>query len=417
MIKQGSAANIDSTGPGLGGSYLASSHGRLSIKGLEHRFQALLNALQSKSSAAVAEYRLRDWVAYIQESTNSIKEGALPSVLKRSPSSGVRGVTTPKTSLYRTTKKEEEDPANLFPNGLTGVAKSDSETLLSDSGLLNSLLQNRNEDEIAFTNETYKISNFSEAHEPIMFKYLTKEENNLLASAAQASLDAQSERLPVIPEKSVSTTSNNSPLMSGFLRSQESDDQDWNGSGLTGVKSGDHKRSKSPVPTPPKKDINKSTAHSHSHSHSHHHEHEHEHEHEQKDKDNVTHHKNQKEQNHSKTKSDEKNSANGLKKHQETLPSPPKHDIKTNEESAAQILKEATITPPPEEKISSHTMKNTNSKKTQSANSKKVKNKNKNDIPDQISPSRSSESGQDKMSIKRSNSVIDTTWAIAADTK
>lgn len=405
MIKQGSAANIDPTGPGLVGSYLASSHGKLSIKGMEHRFQELLSALQSRSSAAVAEYRLRDWVAYIQENTNSIREGALPSVLKRSPSSGVRGVTTPKTSLYRSVKKEEEDPAKLFPNGLTGVAKSDSETLLSDSSLLNSLLRNRNEDEIAFTNETYKISNFSEAHEPIMFKYLTPEENNLLASAAQASLETQSQKLPPIPEKTVSTSSDSGPLMKGFLRSQESDDQDWNSGGLTGVKGSDHKHIKSPVPTPPKKDISKSTAHHHSH----HHEHE--------EKDNTVHQKNRKEQNNSKTTSDEKGGTNGMKKHHETLPSPPKHDLHTNEESAVHIFKEATITPPPEEKISSHAVKNANGKKNQSANNKKVKNKNKIEESDQISPSRSSDSGQDVVTVKRSNSGIDTTWAIAADTK
>lgn len=405
MIKQGSAANIDPTGPGLVGSYLASSHGRLSIKGMEHQFQELLNALQSRSSAAVAEYRLRDWIAYIQESTNSIREGALPNVLKRSPSSGVRGVATPKTSLYRSAKKEEENPANLFPNGLTGVAKSESETLLSDSSLLNSLLRNRNEDELAFTNETYKISNFSEAHEPIMFKHLTQEENKLLASAAQASLEAQSEKIPSIPEKTVLTSSDSGPLMSGFLRSQESDNQDWNGSGLTGVKGSDHRHIKSPTPTPPKKETSKSTAH--------HHEHHHEHE----EKDNTIHQKKRKEQNHSKTTSDEKSSGNGMKKHQETLPSPPKHDLHTNEENAIHILKEATITPPPEEKISSHTMKNTNSKKNQSANNKKVKSKNKNVESDQISPSRSSEPGHEHITIKRSNSGIDTTWAIAADTK
>lgn len=380
MIKQGTAANFDSTRPGLVGPYLTSSHGRLSVRGMEHQFQSLITALQSKSSAAVADYKLRDWVAYIQENTNFIKESALPNMLKRSPSSGVRGVTTPKASIYRT-KAQEEDPAKLFPNGLTGVAKSYSNAVMNDSSVLNSLLQKRTDDEIAFTNETYKISNFDEGQEPTMFRNLTRDESNLLASAAKASFIADSD-VPPAPKKSVSTVSNSGPLMSGFLRAQEADEPKWlTGGGLTGVKGSE-------------KDTNISREISSSQRH-------------EDDNDKIV-----KQKETSKTSNAEEEQRGTIKRQESFPPLPKSAPSKSNEENATEIFKEATITPPPEEKITAQTTVNnkssinTSSNKKVSANNKKVKrNKHKKTSLGQISPTSSSDSGQEQPSIKHSGSI------------
>ncbi|KAG2195616.1 hypothetical protein INT47_005984 [Mucor saturninus] len=238
MIKQGSVAHINSSGPGLGGSYLASKHSILSVKGIENRVEQLVSALKSKSSVVVNDYRLRNWVSYIQESTETIKNTAIPRSLMRPSTSVISGVTTPKASMYRSTK--QEDPATLFPDGITGVSKPGSENP-SGPNLSESFFTTSSDDEILSSKETFLFGTQKDESEP---KYL-QDSTDLVSSSM---LDNKSDEFPQLvaptPKKSISSITSSKPLMNGFLK-KESDAHDWLGEGLTGVKGGSHSSSKS----------------------------------------------------------------------------------------------------------------------------------------------------------------------------
>jgi hypothetical protein len=397
MIKQGgakaAAASINSTGTGLEGPYLASNYSRSSVKGIEHRFQALLDAIQSKSSAAVADYHLRDWTTYI----NSIKKNAMPRAFMRPPSSAVQGVSTPKTSIYRSSKKKQsaQDPTSSFSDGITGVAKpnSDQSSLIDgDTNLLNPLLQQISEE------ETYhkKTSNFDE---PILFKHLTKNENDLLATAAMATANASSSSYvfpppAAIPKKFISSTTSNGPLMNGFLRNDDTEGNAWLiEGGLTGVQGNTHT---SNVKSPTSPTVSSRT---------------------------------------SNTKANLEISKRGsniphITTKQQTLPPvpPPQHQ----QQPVADIPK-TTITPPPEEgdkKIgvtpaaaNHRNIANSILPPKKSVSNKKQKRKNKKSnnsqySSGQVSPISSSEStdSQHEQS-KYPKSSIDASWSITADVK
>ncbi|KAI8071948.1 Caleosin related protein-domain-containing protein [Thamnidium elegans] len=228
MIKQGSVANIDSTGPGLGGSYLASSHGLLSPRGIENRVQNLLHALQSKSSALVSDKRLRGWVSYVQEGTESIKNSSIiPRGIISSPSSIIRGVTTPKASMYRSSK--HEDPATLFPEGLTGVAKPES--MPTDPKVLNTYLRKEEDDTIST-----KEAQHSDINEQTYIRITNEKEP--VSHFIDDSFVAPK------PQKSVSTITSHSLFQDGFLKDET---DDWPNQGLTGVKNGNTKRPASSI--------------------------------------------------------------------------------------------------------------------------------------------------------------------------
>lgn len=232
MIKQGSVAHIDSSGPGLEGSYLAPKHGILSVKGIESRVEQLVSVVRSKSSQAVNDYRLRNWVSYIQESTESIKNTAIPRSLMRTSKSVINGVTTPKASMYRSTK--QEDPTTLFPDGLTGVAKPGSENSIGPN-LSESFFTNRSDDEILSSKETFLFGNQEAEHEQ---KYLQNPTEEL---SGPSNVDSKPEEFPQLvaptPKKSISSITSSNPLMNGFLK-EEPDAHEWLSDGLTGVKGG-----------------------------------------------------------------------------------------------------------------------------------------------------------------------------------
>lgn len=223
----------------LKGSYLSKPSSPLSIKALEHRMQVLFSALQSKSSIA-AEYGIHDWVSYIQERTNSIKEHALPRALRR-PNSIISGVTTPKSSMYRSTKVHD-DPSKLFPDGLTGVAKATSEAAMMGTEFLSSLLRHGIDPSDSKTRGMHGIfgddsgdANIDQ-HHPILFSNLTTENPAITKENAA--------EFPPLPKASVSSTSstaastlnsNNESLMNGFLKSDDTSSHEWLAAGLTGV--------------------------------------------------------------------------------------------------------------------------------------------------------------------------------------
>ncbi|GAA5800113.1 hypothetical protein HPULCUR_005535 [Helicostylum pulchrum] len=224
MIKQGSVSNIDSTGPGLGGSYLASSYGLLSPRGIENRVQNLLHALQSKSSAVVSDKRLRGWVSYVQESTESIKNSSIiPRGIISSPSTIIRGVTTPKASMYRSSK--HEDPATLFPEGLTGVAKPESESMPADPKLFDLYLRKEEDGDDMISSKEAQHSDTNQNYEPAYIRIT--EEKEPVSHFIDDSFVAPK------PQKSVSTITSRSLFQDGFLKDET---DDWPNQSLTGVK-------------------------------------------------------------------------------------------------------------------------------------------------------------------------------------
>lgn len=400
MIKQGGAAaasaHISSTGTGLGGSYLLPNQSRLSVKGIEHQFQALLTAIQAKSSAAVADYQLRDWFSYI----DSAKKNAMPRVFMRPRTSDVKGVSTPKTSIYRSSKKHQpaQDPASLFSDGLTGVAKPNSDQgyeIDSDTSFLNSFLQRANDEET----DNKKTSNFDD---PIMFQHLTKDENELLTSAAIATANASSlsssfivSAPPAVPKKSISSSTNSEPLMRGFLRNDNSEDSDWLiQGGLTGVQRS-HRTNNIKSPTSPTVSGHSSNASGGNHVEI------------SKKASNVPH----------------------IITKQQALPPvpPPQHQQQPTTE-----IPKSTITPPPEDGEKKptvtpaaenyHHIANPPPASKKSVNNKKVKRKNKRGANSQyssgqVSPISSSESSNSQDQTKYPKSPIDASWGIAADVK
>lgn len=234
LIKQGSVAHINSTGPSLGGSYLASSHGFLSPKGIESRMRGLLNAVQSKSSAAMSNYHLRDWVSYVIESTESIKNtNIIPRVIMHSPTSIIRGVTAPKLSKYNPAK--HEDPATLFPDGLTGVTKPKDESVSTDSTLLDSLLRNNDVNDVS-----EKEAQSTDIEEKTGQDYIKNSNNEEPRSHF---INDNSFVLPT-PKKSVSTITSNSLFQNGFLKDET---DKWPNQSLTGVKDSNNKKSEGSI--------------------------------------------------------------------------------------------------------------------------------------------------------------------------
>lgn len=193
----------------LKGAYLSKpSH----IKSLEHKIQVLLSTLQSKSSFA-SEYGLNEWVNYIQDTTDSIKKHAL-----RRPTHIVNGVSSPKASMYRKSKAHQ-DPNELFPEGLTGVAKDTGGPNIITEDYLTSLLSGPEE-----------LNG-----EPLMFRNLTKDDNQFVTSSGIIAVNATE-----IKRSPSDETLDSGYFMSSVLR----EDDDDTASSLTGVQSvGDDKRS------------------------------------------------------------------------------------------------------------------------------------------------------------------------------
>ncbi|KAF1803818.1 Caleosin related protein-domain-containing protein [Mucor lusitanicus] len=218
----------------LKGSYLSKPASPLSVKALEHRMQVLFSALQSKSSIA-AEYGVHDWVSYIQERTNSIRDHALPRALRR-PTSIISGVTTPK-SAGKAHAKEHDDPSKLFPDGLTGVAKATSEAALMGTEFLSSLLRHGADASDSSSSKTRGMHGIfgsdsgdvnMEHHQPILFGNVSAENPAITKENAAD--------FPPLPKPSESTsTSNHDSLMNGFLKSDDAHAHEWLAAGLTGV--------------------------------------------------------------------------------------------------------------------------------------------------------------------------------------
>ncbi|CAO0792563.1 unnamed protein product [Mucor circinelloides] len=216
----------------LKGSYLSKPASPLSVKALEHRMQVLFSALQSKSSIA-AEYGVHDWVSYIQERTNSIKDHALPRALRR-PTSIISGVTTPKSAV-KPHAKEHDDPSKLFPDGLTGVAKATSEAALMGTEFLSSLLRHGADASDNSSSKTRGMHGIFgddsgdvniDQHHPILFGNVSSENSSI----------HNDKEFPPLPKPSESSsTSNNDSLMNGFLKSDDNHSHEWLATGLTGV--------------------------------------------------------------------------------------------------------------------------------------------------------------------------------------
>jgi hypothetical protein len=211
-----------------------------------------------------------------------------------------------------------------------------------------------------------------------MFRHLTQNENNLPASTVKVSIIEDSD-VPPVPKKTVSTTSN-SPLMSGFLKNQEADETTW----LTGVKGSEQSTNSS------SKNSSKS----------------------QKNKqDSLLQGEKQKDTSKVSNAKEDQKIVEKLED-EELFPPLPEPATKTNEENTVNFFKEATITPPPEEKVAAQAGNNNNkssmtsSKKTQSTNNKKVRRNKDKKALGQISPTSSSDSGQEQTSIKHSGSTI-----------
>jgi hypothetical protein len=223
----------------LKGSYLSKHSNPLNAKSLEHRMQILFSTMQSKSSIA-AEYGINDWVSYIQERTNSIKDHALPRAFRR-PNSIISGVTTPKSSMFRSTKVHD-DPSELFPDGLTGVAKATSEAAVMGTEFLSSLLRHGTDSSDSKTRGMHGIlgddsgdANIDQ-HHPILF-------SNLMTVNPAITKENDAE-FPPLPKASVSSTSstaastlnsNNESVINEFLKSDDANSHEWLVSGLTGV--------------------------------------------------------------------------------------------------------------------------------------------------------------------------------------
>jgi hypothetical protein len=343
----------------LKGSYLLKPAGILSTKAVEQRLLSLYSILKSKSYEVTTEYHLQDWVSYIQDSTKTLND-ALPRALKR-PTSIINGVTTPKPSTYKTNTKIHDNPSELFPNGLTGVAKAESEASPMGTDFLSSLLHQGSGDDSVGTRGLLSSSDEFDNNESITFRHLTTDDNASLTSAAAKATSTSYRSMSPNPTASSSASSINAPLMNGFLRQEESDNE-CIADILTGVQH-ENKEPKSLTET-----VEKTT--------------------------------------------------NKQQQSQQLPTPPPKPDH--HEE-----VPKAAITPPPEEKplVELQTPEkpipvpiNTGNNKKQ-VNNKKVKRKNKNKSG-QISPISNSDSGQEQIpSNTIPNSPIDVSWAIAADAK
>lgn len=346
MIKQGSVSHIDSTGPGLGGSYLASSHGILSPRGIENRVQNLLHALQSKSSAVVSDKRLRGWVSYVQEGTESIKNSnIIPRGIISSPSTIIRGVTTPKASMYRSSK--HEDPATLFPEGLTGVAKPESEAMPTDPKLFDLYLRKEEEEdrEDTISSKEAQHSDINEHREPTYIRVTAEKEP--VSHFINDSFVAPK------PQKSVSTITSRSLFQDGFLKDETND---WPNENLTGVKNSNTKKPTSSISS---SSISPSSSGSVS------------------------------------SEVGEKGNVDVSSKNVTYIPteqSPPPPQLIQEGEVRSIEVPDSVITPPPEEKPATYVTPS----KSQTVNNKKTKAKSKKSKPaGQTSPTSRSESGQE----------------------
>lgn len=373
MIKQGSVAHINSSGPGLGGSYLASSHGILSVKGIENRVEVLLSALQSKSSAVVNDYRLRNWVSYIQESTESIKNAAIPRGLMRPPTSFISGVTTPKASMYRSTK--QEDPTTLFPDGITGIAKPGSENSIG-TNLSDSFFTIPSDDEILSSKETFLFGIKKDKQGQKYLQDPAEYETN------SSILDTKSNESPQLvaltPKKSISTITSSNPLMNGFLK-KEVDAHNWLGDGLTGVKGGSRSTNK-PVRIP-----SSTTSNAGSHTFN----------------------------NFGTEKGNSENASSIMVSDIPTKQSPPPPQLSQQTQEQTMEVPDSVITPPPEEKSAAYVTTPAASKNNPLNNAKKSKRKSKKAMSSTTS---GSESGPETI-IQSMNPIVDAPIPIAADTK
>jgi hypothetical protein len=351
----------------LKGPYLSKPAGILSTKAVEQGLLSLYSTLQSRSYKVTSDYHLQDWVSYIQDSSKTINN-ALPRALKR-PTSIINGVTTPKPSSYKTNSKIPSDPSELFPDGLTGVAKAECEVAPMGTDFLSSLLHQGSADDSLGTRGLLSSSDMSDdsmdnGRESTIFHHLTSAENDLLTSAATHAASTSHQSMSPNPTASSSTISTNAPLMNGFLREEESDNE-WLADGMTGVQHETKKTPKSPANAPVVETAKKTTN----------------------------------------------------KQPQQILTPPPQPDLHHEEDS------NAAITPPPEEKplVELQTSEksipapiDTGNNKT---NNKKVKRKNKNKSGP-ISPISNSDSGQEHIpSNAIPQSPIDVSWSIAADSK
>lgn len=218
---------------GLKGSYLSKPVGILSKKAVEQRLLLLYSTLQSKSYGAVNQYHLQDWFSYIQDGTKTLNN-ALPRALKR-PNSIINGVTTPKPSMHKPSSKIHDDPSELFPEGLTGVAKIETESSPMGTDFLSSLLHQGSGDDLVGTrgllSTSDELNSMDSYRESIIFPKLTTNEGALLTST-DSTLSSYQSASPN-PTASSSISSTNESLMNGFLR--EESDNEWLAGGLTGV--------------------------------------------------------------------------------------------------------------------------------------------------------------------------------------
>ncbi|CEP07267.1 hypothetical protein [Parasitella parasitica] len=338
----------------LKGSYLSKPSSPLSAKALEHKMRVLFSSLQSKSSIA-AEYGVNDWVSYVQERTNSIKEHALPRVLQR-PTSIIKGVSTPKSSMYRSSK-QHADPSMLFPDGLTGVAKATSEAAIMGTEFLSSLLRHGTEPVDGKARGMHGIFGDDsgdaqiEHHAPILFgNDLTGEGSSKQKPAPKSSVSSAS-----------SSSMNKESLMNGFLKSDDTNSHEWLAAGLTGVQQQ---------------------------------------------------HQQQQQQQQQKAEPEDIKKTSNIPAKQ---PQAPKQSAQDQQQTHEEIPK-ASITPPPEEKMMPAVDDNNSSSKTAAAppattsSNKKVK-KNKKTKLGQVSPTSSSDSSS--FPEKTSSNTNDLSWATA----
>ncbi|KAI9486422.1 MAG: Caleosin related protein-domain-containing protein [Benjaminiella poitrasii] len=227
---------------GLKGSYLSKSYYGLRPKDIEHKLHVLFSQWQSDSSIMNALH-LRDWISYFEDTANSVKDFAIPRSLRRSMSM-IHGVPSPKEFIHTSSNDSQEDPTSLFPDGLTGVAKSvptiiTADVSLADNDLFSALLS-PDQDSTASLSLNGSILFGEHAtsmnhQDPIIFKYLSNDNDSMLhdARAGMVTFNSTASDYPLSPSEPTSADSN--VPMDIFLQRDDADYENWHVNSLTGV--------------------------------------------------------------------------------------------------------------------------------------------------------------------------------------
>ncbi|KAI8967945.1 hypothetical protein BDF20DRAFT_200518 [Mycotypha africana] len=165
----------------LKGRYLSKSSSSMDIKAMERKMELLLSSLQSKRSVT-GRYGINDALSYLRETVSELKNQAVPSPFKRSPSM-IDGVKSPKPPAYRRSRSQGDMMTISLSDGLTGTMKrSEGLMNLQDELSLNELSSNflinpdNNEDAIGVSDtllrteaDTHKTPLFADGYDKNCF--------------------------------------------------------------------------------------------------------------------------------------------------------------------------------------------------------------------------------------------------------